>query len=110
MQFQQVGCYADRLVNAITSLEGKDPLLDGDPKLRKDAVQKCARVALNQGYFYFAIQNGGDCHSSLTAQDTYNIYGLSTKCKRGRGGEMANDVYEVIMFREYSNANDKQPQ
>lgn len=100
VQFQHVGCYADKLANAITSLEGKDPLLDGDPKSREDAVQKCARVALNQGYFYFAIQNGGDCHSSLTAQDTYNIYGLSTKCKRGRGGEMANDVYEVIMFRD----------
>ena len=58
----------------IYAVKDRCPLLDGDPKLREAAVQKCARVAFNQDYVYFSIQNGGNCHSSLTAQDPYNIY------------------------------------
>lgn len=100
VQSQHIGCYGDKAANVIPSLEGKDPLLDGEPKSRRDAVQKCARVALKQGYAYFAIQDGGNCHSSLTAQDTYNMYGLSSNCNLGKGGKMASDVYEVIMFRD----------
>ena len=98
MQSRHIGCYADKAAPAIPSLEGKDPLLDGDPKTREDAGQKCARVALKRGYVYFAIQDGGHCHSSLTAQDTYGKYGLSSGCQLGKGGKLASDVYEVIMF------------
>lgn len=98
MPSRYIGCYADKAVAAIPSLEGKDPLLDGDPKTREDALQKCARVAFKLGYVYFAIKDGGHCLSSLTAQDTYNKYGLSTDCLDGNGGKMASDVYEIIMF------------
>ena len=99
MQSHHIGCYADKLpAPAIPSLEGKDVLLDGDPKTREDAEQKCARVALKRGYVYFAIQDGGRCLSSITAQDTYNKYGLSADCQGGKGGKLASDVYEVIMF------------
>ena len=101
VQTQHIGCYADKAAPEIPSLEGKDPLLDGEPETRKDAEQKCARVALKRGYVYFAIQDGGHCHSSLTAQDSYNKYGLSLDCKLGKGGKMASDVYEVIMFSKY---------
>lgn len=101
VQSHHIGCYADKSsAAAIPSLEGKDVLLDGDPKTREDAEQKCARVALKRGYFYFAIQDGGRCLSSLTAQDTYNKYGLSADCQGGKGGKMASDVYEVIMFSD----------
>ena len=99
MQSHHIGCYADKLsAPAILSLEGKDVLLDGDPDTREDAEQKSARVTLKRGYVYFAIQDDGRCLSNLTAQDTYNKYGLSADCQGGKGGKMANDVYEVIMF------------
>ena len=99
VQSHHIGCYADKSsASAIPSLEGKDVLLDGDPKTRDDAKQKCARVALKRGYVYFALQDAGRCLSSLTAQDTYSKYGLSADCQDGKGGKMANDVYEVIMF------------
>ena len=101
VQTRHIGCYADKAAAAIPSLEGKDPLLDGDPKTREEAEQICARVALKSGYVYFAIQDGGNCHSSLTAQDNFNKYGLSSDCQNGKGGEMASDVYEVIMFSKY---------
>ena len=99
VQSHHIGCYADKpSAPAILSLEGKDILLDGDPKTREDAVKKCARVALKRGYVYFAVQDGGRCLPSLTAQETYSQYGLSADCQGGKGGKMANDVYEVIMF------------
>lgn len=102
MQTHHIGCYADKSsAPGIPSLEGKDLLLDGNPKTREDAEQKCARVALKRGYVLFAIQDGGSCHSSLTAQDAYSKYGLSTDCRDGKGGKMASDVYEVIMFSKY---------
>lgn len=98
VQSHHIGCYADKAAAAIPSLEGEDPLLDGDAETREDAKQKCARVTIKRGFAYFALQDGGYCHSSLSAQDTYNKYGLSTDCKLGKGGKMAIDVYEVIMF------------
>jgi len=99
VQSHHIGCYAEKSsAPAIPSLEGKDVLLDGDPETREDAIQKCARVALKRGFVYFAIQDGGRCLSSLTAQDTYSKYGLSSDCQSGKGGKMANDVYEVVMF------------
>ena len=102
VQSHHIGCYADKLLSpAIPSLEGKDVLLDDEPKTREDAEQKCARVALKRGYAYFAIQDGGRCLSSLTAQETYSKYGLSSDCQDGKGGKMASDVYEVVMFSKY---------
>lgn len=46
-QFVHIGCYVDKAANAIVSLKGKDPLLDKNPELREDAVQRCARVAIS---------------------------------------------------------------
>ena len=99
VQSHHIGCYAEKpSAPAILALEGKDVLLDGDPKTRQDAKKKCARVALKRGYVCFAIQDDGRCLSNLTAQDTYSKYGLSADCQSGKGGRMANDVYGVIMF------------
>ena len=41
----------------------------------------------------FALQNGGWCASSSTAFRTFAKYGRSKKCRRGKGGPWANDVY-----------------
>lgn len=101
VQLHHVGCYAHKPSSpAVPSLEGKDILLDGEPKTREDAEQKCARVALKNGYGYFAIQDGGSCLSSLTAQEMYSKYGLSAECQNGKGSAMASDVYEVVMFSD----------
>ena len=47
------------------------------------------------GYTVFAIQDGGQCFGSPTAQSTYAKYGTSTKCSHGKGGPMANNVYRM---------------
>ena len=41
----------------------------------------------------FAIQHGGWCASARRAHLTYRKYGKSNKCRNGKGGPWANDVY-----------------
>ena len=44
----------------------------------------------------FAVQNGGWCASSATAEKTFDKYGKSSDCKKdGKGGGWANDVYTI---------------
>lgn len=49
---------------------------------------------MRKGYSMFAIQNGGWCAASSTAQQTFDKYGKSTNCMiDGEGGPWANNVY-----------------
>ena len=65
-------------------------------KRRSNPVEKCFQAALSKGYSVFAIQDGGQCFTSKKAIATYKKYGTSSECLgNGRGGPMANDVYEI---------------
>ena len=55
--------------------------MEDDYKLRKDALQKCAEAALDRGYKYFGIQNGGQCFAGIHGEKRYNIYGHSDRCR-----------------------------
>ena len=45
----------------------------------------------------FALQDGGWCASSPTAEDTYKKYGESQEClSDGEGGDRANQVYKIV--------------
>ena len=41
----------------------------------------------------FAVQHGGWCASARRAHLTYRKYGTSNRCRNGKGGPWANDVY-----------------
>ena len=44
----------------------------------------------------FALQAGGWCASSPTAENTYNKHGQSSSCEAdGEGGVYANQVYKI---------------
>ena len=89
------GCYKDLPVRAMKSLEGRDHILDGDYKTRKDAIKKCLLVGRGRGYEVVGIQDGGMCVGSATLRD-YNKYGISHDCKSyGKGGPWANEVYAL---------------
>ena len=79
----------------MTVLEGEDPdVLDGDYKLRADAIEKCALVALKIGYIVFAIHDGGSCLVSESVDPTFNKYGILQDCKSdGKGASEASHVY-----------------
>lgn len=88
-----LGCFRDTGRRAILPLEGKSPLLKGHYRRRRYAIQKCALAAQKRGYRVFAIQHQGWCASTKYAYRTYGKYGKSRKCRNGKGGPWANDVY-----------------
>ena len=57
---------------------------------------------MSLGYQAFAIQNGGQCYGSSTAQLSYNRYGRSNQCYDGKGGPLANNVYGLKNGNEYN--------
>lgn len=95
-EYQSLGCWKDLIPRAIPSIEGKSSFLDGHYKSRTNAKEKCFKAALALGYRLFAIQDGGQCFSSYTANNTYTHYGTSAACSGdGEGGPLANNVYEI---------------
>ena len=53
-------------------------------------------MAKKLGFKVFALQAGGRCESSSTAEKTFNKYGMSSNCENdGKGGPNANQVYYI---------------
>nr|CAB3263351.1 uncharacterized protein LOC108951050 [Phallusia mammillata] len=96
----ELGCWADTSDRAIPTLEGLDPILDGNYKARQDAIAKCVQAAHARGYEVFALQNGGWCAGARDADLTYKQYGASTNCGNdGEGGFAANQVYRIRVLK-----------
>ncbi|XP_078667263.1 uncharacterized protein LOC144909086 [Branchiostoma floridae x Branchiostoma belcheri] len=94
----RLGCWRDTPDRALPDLDGQgDPFLTVHYTLRTNAVDACQSAAASRGYTVFAIQNGGWCHSSADAMQTYNKHGPSTSCQPdGEGGWWANEVYMIV--------------
>ena len=86
------GCWKDVPTRAMASLEHH---FADHYNVRVNPIQKCFGVAMSFGYQVFAIQDGGQCFGSPTAQNTYANYGPSKLCSHGKGGPMANNVYRM---------------
>ena len=92
--YTSVGCYKDTGNRAIPTLEGKDSILDGPYRSRANAIAKCAAAARRRGFHMFALQHGGWCAASASAEQTFDKYGKSGNCENdGEGGPWANNVY-----------------
>ena len=74
-------------------MDGRNPLVTGYYRKRVDAIVKCASVALRFGYKCYAVQHQGWCATGPKACATYKKYGRSNRCRNGKGGPWANDVY-----------------
>ena len=96
-----LGCFGDTSRRAIPTLEGKSRLLTGSYRSRWDAIRKCASSAYIRGYRVFGVQHGGWCAASRTAFRTYAKYGKSNRCRNGKGGPWANDVYVLKGERHF---------
>ena len=88
-----IGCFRDTGRRAIPQMDGRDVLVRGFYRRRLFAIVKCAAVAKKRGYRAFAVQHQGWCATGPRAHVTYRKYGRSTKCRNGKGGPWANDVY-----------------
>ena len=98
--YRDLGCFKDSYpIRAMGELEGDSrviSILDGLYTRRYDEVQKCYKAASFLGFKVFAVQDGGQCFSSATANATFDRYGRSTEClSDGAGGPMANQVYKI---------------
>lgn len=67
-----------------------------------ETVQKCAQVAFNKGYEYFAVQFYGVCYTGNNASQTFDKYGKSDRCMETDktlgflvGKEDTNFVYRI---------------
>jgi len=68
--------------------------LDGNYQARIQAIEKCYEAANKRGFEVFAVQDGGWCASSATADKTFDKYGASSACGvDGEGGP-----YGLIKF------------
>ncbi|KAI8481126.1 Retinoschisin [Branchiostoma belcheri] len=96
-KFTSLGCWRDKYSSrAIPILEWTHPRLTGIYRLRRNAIEKCYRVARSRGYTVFALQHGGQCLGGRNAHNTYKKYGSSTACAAdGEGGDWANEVYQI---------------
>ena len=90
-----LGCYRDTARRAIPQMDGRNSLVKGYYRRRADAILKCALVALRFGYRVFAVQHQGWCATGRRAHVTYRKYGRSNRCRNGKGGPWANDVYKI---------------
>ena len=94
--YETIGCFQDAVNRAIPTLEGLDPILDGNYWNRQNAIKKCYKAAKKRNFHVFAVQHGGWCASSFFAADTFDRYGNSSACgAEGKGGELANQVYVI---------------
>jgi len=89
--FTSLGCWKDTGNRAIPDM---DSALGGNYKLRKDAINKCYRLAVSKGLTVFGVQDGGWCAAGKSVADAQK-YGEATNCMHGKGGGWANDVYQV---------------
>ena len=92
---KSIGCYRDTSRRSIPGYDGKNILIKDYYRRRADAILKCALVALRFGYRAFAVQHQGWCATGPRAHVTYRKYGRSNRCRNGKGGPWANDVYII---------------
>ena len=53
------------------------------------------KVAWQQRFLAFAVENGGQCYGGKDILRTYNMYGPSQGCKKdGKGGPWSMEVYK----------------
>jgi len=74
-------------------------------------VVKCAHLARDMDYEYFAVQNFGECRTDLNILDNYDTYGVAPpeKCVGGVGATLSNFVYRLRPAADGPNVCDTAP-
>ncbi|CAB4004130.1 Hypothetical predicted protein [Paramuricea clavata] len=117
--YQAVGCYseppAERALNELI-LDDINPIssefmgiisteFTDWEEYMKGLICRCARKIKEKGYVTFAINNGGKCYSSASADTMYDMHGPSEECYHNAktpcssstcsGGQNTNYVYKL---------------
>ena len=79
--YNTLGCFTDSQAHAIPSLEGQDPVLDGDYSTRQDAARKCALAAAKRDHKVYVLMSDGQCSSSADTAKNFARFGHGqTEC------------------------------
>ena len=92
--YTHLGCWRDTGNRAVPQIDGSDPRIRGNYKRRDNAINRCFQVARQRKMVLFAVQDGGWCAAAANFKG-YLRYGKSNKCRNGKGGPWANDVYRI---------------
>ena len=92
--YTHLGCWKDTARRAVPQIDGSDPRIRGNYRARADAINKCYQVARQRKMVIFAVQHQGWCAAAGNLNG-YRRYGKSNKCRNGKGGPWANDVYRI---------------
>ena len=99
--FRKLGCLEDSQARAVPSLEGQDPVLDGDYTTRQDAVRKCALAAKKREHKAFVVMSDGQCSSGTDTAKSF------AKFRRGETECSAlTDIHTVYSF-DYDSVDGK---
>ncbi|XP_066027384.1 uncharacterized protein [Pocillopora verrucosa] len=98
--YTQLGCYKND--TNMLDIEQMDPdVLDGDYKLRKDAIGKCKLAAIKRRSEVFAIQDGGKCLITRNSFRVFDGNGILQDCKSdGKGGPGTSNAYVIGKISE----------
>ncbi|CAH1787038.1 unnamed protein product [Owenia fusiformis] len=80
----------------LDSVEGTDSTLDGNHTMRDDAIGKCYTVALDNGYPYFGLTDGGLCLAGSTYNNSATPLPIADCGVEGDGGPTSFLIYEII--------------
>ena len=85
---ENLGCWTDANDRAIT----------GGIRFRSDnPLEDCYKFAKKFGWRVFAVENYKNCETAKDADETYQKYGRSDKCRNnGRGGAWSYNAYRII--------------
>ena len=75
--FFNIGCFKGKKARTIPSLEGQDPLLDGNYTTRNYAIERCGLVAKKRGHKVFVVMSDGQCASGPNIDSNFLKSGYS---------------------------------
>ena len=81
---RSLGCWGDNANRAIS----------GGIRVNGN-VETCRAFAVAHGWNTFAVQYNHECFTSANAANEYTRYGTSGGCRNGRGGDWAQNVYQL---------------
>ncbi|XP_031549649.1 kielin/chordin-like protein [Actinia tenebrosa] len=96
IELESIGCFRDRPSRALRNMYAnfRSSIRWRSYPDTSYMVKACAESAYQHAYpGMFAVQYYGECWSDGSAEERYNMYGVSTNCEHGVGKDWANMVY-----------------
>lgn len=106
-----LGCYQDRKAARLLRIRFGNFARMYNASNPKATVVKCAHLARDKNYEYFAIQNYGECRTDVNIIDVYDKYGKAQpqNCLGGVGATLTNFVYRLRPAVDGPNVCDATP-